>query len=531
MKLKEEHIFRSKLPDIHIPNHLPIHTHCFQNLSNHHSRPALVNGATGEIFTHADVYLNARRVAVGLHNLGIRQGHVIMLLLHNSPEFVFAFLAASFIGATTTTANPLYTAAEITTQAKISSTKLIITHARYVEKLNVFASENGAVIVSIDKPLSPLIIQFSELKSDEKMLPGVDIRSEDTAALLFSSGTTGHPKAVMLSHKNIVTCVSQQVDGGNAAFHIDGEDLMLCVLPLFHVYSLVTVMLCSLRVGAALMIVQKFEINDLIVLMRKHKVTIAPLVPPILLAIAKIPSANLDLSSVRRVVCGAAPMDEKLQSSVRVKLPNAVIGQGYGMTEAGVLSMCLGFAKEPFKFKSGSCGTVMRNAGMKIVDPSTGISLPRNQKGEICIRGDQVMKGYLNDVESTKRTIDEDGWLHTGDIGYIDSDDEVFIVDRLKELIKYKGFHVAPAELEALLLAHPAISDAAVVPMKDEIAGEVPIAFVVRANDSNISEQEIKQFISDQVVSYKRINRVFFTAEIPKGPSGKILRKNLRARI
>ncbi|GMN48082.1 hypothetical protein TIFTF001_017256 [Ficus carica] len=202
------------------------------------------------------------------------------------------------------------------------------------------------------------------------------------------------------------------------------------------------------------------------------------------------------------------------------------------MTEAGpVLTMSLAFAKEPVEVKPGACGTVVRNAELKIVDPETGSSLPRNQPGEICIRGDQIMKGYLNNSEATKNTIDEQGWLHTGDIGLVDEDDELFIVDRLKELIKYKGFQVAPAELEALLLTHPHISDAAVVPMKDEAAGEVPVAFVVRSNHSQIIEDEIKQFVSKQVVFYKRINRVFFIDAIPKSPSGKILRKDLRAKL
>ncbi|ONK69621.1 uncharacterized protein A4U43_C05F24920 [Asparagus officinalis] len=202
------------------------------------------------------------------------------------------------------------------------------------------------------------------------------------------------------------------------------------------------------------------------------------------------------------------------------------------MTEAGpVLSMCLAFAKEPFDVKSGSCGTVVRNAELKIVDPDTGFSLSRNQPGEICIRGHQIMKGYLNDPESTERTIDKEGWLHTGDIGYVDDDDEIFIVDRLKELIKYKGFQVAPAELEAMLITHPNIADAAVVPMKDDLAGEMPVSFVVRSGGSEITEDEIKQFVSKQVVFYKRIHKVFFVDAIPKAPSGKILRKDLRARL
>jgi len=190
-----------------------------------------------------------------------------------------------------------------------------------------------------------------------------------------------------------------------------------------------------------------------------------------------------------------------------------------------------GFCKRPFEIKSGACGTVVRNAQMKIVDPETGHYLPRNQPGEICIRGDQIMKGYLNDPEATERTIDKEGWLHTGDIGFIDNDDELFIVDRLKELIKFKGFQVAPAELEAMLLNHPKISDAAVVGMKNEDAGEVPVAFIVKSNGYELTEDEIKQFVSKQVVFYKRINRVFFVDAIPKAPSGKILRKDLRARL
>ncbi|GJZ63079.1 4-coumarate--CoA ligase 2 [Tanacetum coccineum] len=267
-------------------------------------------------------------------------------------------------------------------------------------------------------------------------------------------------------------------------------------------------------------------------LIQKYKVTIGPFVPPIVLAIAKNEEVvdKYDLSSIRTVMSGAAPLGKELEDTVRSKFPNAKLGQGYGMTEAGpVLAMCLAFAKEPFEIKSGACGTVVRNAEMKIVDPETNASLPRNQRGEICIRGDQIMKGYLNDPEATKRTI-VDGWLHTGDIGFIDDDDELFIVDRLKELIKYKGFQVAPAELEAMLLTHPEISDAAVVPISMSCR-RCLYAFVVKSNGSNVTEAEIKQFISKQVVFYKRINRVFFVDTIPKSPSGKILRKDLRAKL
>ncbi|KAK4485833.1 hypothetical protein RD792_006143 [Penstemon davidsonii] len=530
---QEEIIFRSKLQDIYIPKHLPLHSYCFENISKFKTKPCLINGATEEILTYEEVELTSRKVASGLSKLGIEKGETIMLLLPNSPEFVFAFLGASYIGALSTMANPFFTPAEVIKQAKASNAKLIITQANFVEKVRDYALEKGIKVMCIDSPPENCL-HFSDLTSaDENEMPTVKINPDDVVALPYSSGTTGLPKGVMLTHKGLVTSVAQQVDGENPNLYIHSEDVMICVLPLFHIYSLNSVLLCGLRVGAAILIMQKFDIVPFLELIQKYKVTIGPFVPPIVLAIAKSPVVGkYDLSSVRTVMSGAAPLGKELEDAVRIKFPNAKLGQGYGMTEAGpVLAMCLAFAKEPFEIKSGACGTVVRNAEMKIVDTETGASLGRNQPGEICIRGDQIMKGYLNDRESTERTIDKEGWLHTGDIGFIDGDDELFIVDRLKELIKYKGFQVAPAELEALLLNHPFISDAAVVSMQDEQAGEVPVAFVVRSNGSTITEDEIKQFISKQVVFYKRINRVFFIDAIPKSPSGKILRKDLRARL
>ncbi|CAL0325889.1 unnamed protein product [Lupinus luteus] len=531
---KKDMIFRSRLPDIYIPNHLPLHSYCFENLSKFGTRPCLINAPTGEIYTYYDVDLTARKVASGLNKLGIQQGDVIMLLLPNCPQFVFSFLGASFRGAITTAANPFFTQPEISKQAKASNAKLLITQASYFEKVKDLLDVK---LMFVDSP--PLVEQghlhFSELvEADENEMPQVNINPDDVITLPYSSGTTGLPKGVMLTHKSLVTSIAQQVDGENPNLYFHSQDVILCVLPLFHIYSLNSVFLCGLRAKAAILLKPKFDINSLFGLIEKYRVSIAPVVPPIVLAIAKSPDLDKhDTSSIRVLKSGGAPLAKELEQTVRAKFPNAKLGQGYGMTEAGpVLAMCLTFAKEPIDVKAGSCGSVVRNAEMKIVDPETDNSLPRNQPGEICIRGDQIMKGYLNDPEATKRTIDKEGWLHTGDIGYIDDDDELFIVDRLKELIKYKGFQVAPAELEALLLSHPNISDAAVIPMKDEAAGEVPVAFVVRSNaDIDTSEDEIKLFISKQVVFYKRINRVFFIEAVPKSPSGKILRKDLRAKL
>ncbi|KAL2338623.1 hypothetical protein Fmac_013069 [Flemingia macrophylla] len=530
---QEEIIFRSKLPDIDIPTHLPLHSYCFQNLSQFKHRPCLIDADTAVTLTYADVDLSARRIAAGLHSLGIRQGDVVMLLLRNCPQFALALLGVSHRGAVFTTANPFYTPQELAKQAAATKTRLIITQSAYVDKIKTFADANDVMLMCIDEPQHDGVLQFSLLSNaDETEAPAVKISPDDVVALPFSSGTSGLPKGVMISHKNLVTTVAQLVDGENPHQYTHSEDVLLCVLPMFHIYALNSILLCGIRAGAAVLTVQKFEITSLLELIQKHRVTVASLVPPIVLALVKSGEAHrYDLSSIRAVITGAAPLGRELQEAFQARLPQAIFGQGYGMTEAGPLTISMAFAKEPTKVKSGACGTVVRNAEMKIVDTETGASLPRNKPGEICIRGTKVMKGYLNDPEATERTIDKEGWLHTGDIGYVDDDDELFIVDRLKELIKYKGFQVAPAELESLLIAHPNISDAAVVGMKDEAAGELPVAFVVRSNGSKITEDEIKQYISQQVVFYKRISRVFFTESIPKAASGKILRKELTAKL
>ncbi|XP_044477449.1 4-coumarate--CoA ligase 2-like [Mangifera indica] len=538
LSTSNNHVFKSKLPDIPINNHLPLHTYCFENLSAFADNPCLIVGSTGKSYSFAETHLICRRAAAGLAGLGIKKGDVIMILLQNCAEFVFSFMGASMIGAVTTTANPFYTSAEIFKQFKVSQAKIIITQSQYVDKLRDLNEEFPKIgedftVITVDDPPENCL-HFSALsEANENQIRLVSIDPDDAVALPFSSGTTGLPKGVILTHKSLITSVAQQVDGENPNLYLKHDDVVLCVLPLFHIYSLNSVLLCSLRAGAAVLLMQKFEIRALLDFIQKYKVSVAPVVPPLVLALAKNPLvAEFDLSSIRVVLSGAAPLGKDLEGALRSRVPQAILGQGYGMTEAGpVLSMCLAFAKQPFPTKSGSCGTVVRNAELKVIDPETGCALPRNQPGEICIRGSQIMKGYLNDVEATASTIDVEGWLHTGDIGYVDDDDEVFIVDRVKEIIKFKGFQVPPAELEDLLINHSCIADAAVVPQKDEVAGEVPVAFVVRTKGFELTEEAVKEYIANQVVFYKRLHKVYFVHAIPKSPSGKILRKDLRAKL
>ncbi|XP_054815329.1 4-coumarate--CoA ligase 2-like isoform X2 [Prosopis cineraria] len=532
------HIFKSKLPDIPISNHLPLHTYCFENLSQFADRPCLIVGSTGKIYSYAETHLQSRKIAAGFSKLGIKKGDVIMILLQNSAEFALSFFAASMIGAVATAANPFYTADEIFKQFRAAKAKLIVTQSAYVSKLRdhqagVDIGEDQLKVITVDDPPEKCMHFSVVSEADENEVPEVEIDPDDPVALPFSSGTTGLPKGVILTHKSLTTSVAQQVDGENPNLYLKPDDVLLCVLPLFHIFSLNSVLLCALRAGSAVLLMHKFEIGALLELTQRHKVSVAMVVPPLVLALAKNPMvADFDLSSIRLVLSGAAPLGKELEDALRSRVPQAVLGQGYGMTEAGpVLSMCLGFAKEAFTTKSGSCGTVVRNAELKVVDPESGRSLGYNQPGEICIRGYQIMKGYLNDEKATAATIDAEGWLHTGDIGYVDEDDEIFIVDRVKELIKFKGFQVPPAELEGLLVSHPSIADAAVVPQKDEVAGEVPVAFIVRSNGFDLTEEAVKEFIAKRVVFYKRLHKVYFVHAIPKSPSGKILRKDLRAKL
>ncbi|RRT69810.1 hypothetical protein B296_00032004 [Ensete ventricosum] len=541
---QETIVFRSRLPDITISNHLPLHTYCFEKLPETSDAPCLISATTGKIYTFSETHLLCRKAAAGFSKLGIGHGDVVMVLLQNVPEFIFTFMGASMLGAVTTTANPFYTPADIFKQIKASGAKLVVTQSAHVDKLRGGDEGfpkigDGLTVITADDPPEDCM-GFSEvLDSNETAVPDVIIDPDDPVALPFSSGTTGLPKGVLLTHKSMVSSIAQQVDGENPNVYLKRDDVVLCVLPLFHIFALNSALLCTLRAGAATMLMPKFEIRTMLEGIQRHRVSVAAVVPPLVLALAKNQVVeNYDLSSMRIILSGAAPLGKELEDALRMRVPQAILGQGYGMTEAGpVLSMCPAFAKQPTAVKSGSCGIIVRNAEMKVVDPDTGFSLGRNQPGEICIRGPQIMKGYLNDVDATSKTIDVDGWLHTGDVGYVDNDDEVFIVDRVKELIKYKGFQVVnPLTCTAcivLFLTHEVtppsptllssrkstvllsttacfvlLSSTTVLSMtshdnrqNDEAAGEVPVAFVVRAKDSAISEQAIKEFIAKQVIN------------------------------
>jgi acyl-CoA synthetase (AMP-forming)/AMP-acid ligase II len=333
----------------------------------------------------------------------------------------------------------------------------------------------------------------------------------------------------MLTHRNLVANLCQAE--GMRNFECFGEqDITMAVLPFFHIYGMVVIMMLGLAGGGTILVMPRFDMMEFLTFVQKYRVTILPLVPPIVLGLVKHPAvAQFDLSSVRLIFSGAAPLGEEMARALSAKLGCPVV-QGYGMTEASPVTHLSPTHDEPFK--PGSAGKIVPNTEVKIVEVGSGSDAERpvGKEGELWIRGPQIMKGYLNRPEETADCLDRDGWYHTGDVGFVDDEGYFFIVDRTKELIKYKGLQVAPAELEALLLTHPAILDAAVVRKADEEAGEVPKAYVVLKPD-DVSKatpaDAIMGWVAQRVAPHKRIRHLEFIDQIPKSASGKILRRVL----
>src|SRR6266571_2255439 len=511
-------IFRGPYPDVSIPE-VSLTDFIFGSTAQFKDKPALIDGPTGQTFTYAEFEQAVRRVAASLAQRGFKQGDVFGIFSTNCPEYGVIFHAVAMLGSINTTLNPLYTAEEAAFQLNDAGAKLLIAAPQVIDKalvaakqskieeLFVFGEAEGA------KPFASLLESDGEVPQ-----VAIDPRN-DLVALPYSSGTTGLPKGVMLTHYNLVANMCQM--DGLDYFHRD--DTLLCVLPLFHIYGLVVVLNMGLHLGATIVTMPRFDLEQFLGLIQKYRVTLSHIVPPIVLKLAKDPSVEkYDLSSLKMIFSGAAPLGPELSRECMQRI-GCGIRQGYGMTETSPVTHSS--PADPAKMKLGSIGPPAPNTECKLVDPATGAELGPNHEGEVCVRGPQNMKGYLNNPEATARTIDQNGWLHTGDIGYADEDGHFYIVDRVKELIKYKGFQVAPAELEAILLTHPAVADAAVIPRKDDEAGEVPKAFVVLRTET--SAAAIMDFVAARVSPHKKIRAVEFIDQIPKSLSGKILRRVL----
>jgi acyl-CoA synthetase (AMP-forming)/AMP-acid ligase II len=514
-------IFRGPDADVSIPE-VGLTSFVLRHAERLASKPALINGPTGEVLTYGQLAAGIRRAAASLYARGFRKGDVFGIFSPNVPEYALAFHAVSLLGGISTTINPQYTCDELAHQLKDANARFLLTvpalmsraaeaaRQAHIEELFVLGEADGAT-------------SFATLLEGDGDVPSVEINAQDDlVALPYSSGTTGLPKGVMLTHHNLVSNLRQT----EASRIIAPDDRVLCVLPLYHIYGLVIILNLGLYMGATVITMPRFELEGFLQIMQDYEVTLAPLVPPLVLTLSKHPLVeSYDLSKLKTIFSGAAPLSASLTSACIERI-GCVIRQGYGMTETSPVTHLS--PADPAQCRPGSVGHCVPNTECKIVDPESGVALGVREEGEICVRGPQVMKGYLNRPEATAKTVDAEGWLHTGDIGYADEDSQFFIVDRVKELIKYKGFQVAPAELEAILLAHPAVADAALIPSPDEEAGEVPKAFVVLRAEA--SAEELMSFVAARVAPHKKIRKLEFIEQIPKSASGKILRRVLVAR-
>ncbi|MEP6954295.1 MAG: AMP-binding protein [Solirubrobacteraceae bacterium] len=492
--------FSSPFADVKIPEQ-SLTEFVLEGGRDKRDHPALIDGPSGRTLTHGEVADGIAAGAGALTERGIGRGDVVAVLSPNAPEYAIAFHAIASIGAAATTINPVYTHDEVAQQLRHSGAKAVISPGGAGQEL-------------------PEITYDDLLAGDPAAAPAGHPDPGDVAALPYSSGTTGLPKGVMLTHRNLVANVLQ----ATAVQPVEPDDTLAGVLPLFHIYGMSVVMNGVLRQGATVVLMARFDLEQFLGLIEEHQITKAHLVPPIILALARHPAVEgRDLSSLKLINSGAAPLSAELAAAAAERVGCPVV-QGYGMTETSPVTHTTPI--HPSAHRPGSIGPAIPNTEFRFVSTETG---EEADEGELCIRGPQVMLGYLDDEQSTRDTIDADGWLHTGDVGRADDDGYVYLVDRVKELIKYKGFQVAPAELEAILVEHPAVADAAVVASPDEEAGEVPKAFVVLSEGGrdNFDTDDIRAFVAAKVAHYKQLRRLEVVDEIPKSASGKILRREL----
>ncbi|MBI3682647.1 MAG: 4-coumarate--CoA ligase family protein [Acidobacteria bacterium] len=511
--------FKSVYPDVSIPTGTLTEL-LLADLEPHHERIALIDAPTGRSYTYERLAAMIRRVAGALDRRGLRKKDKVAILSSNLPEYPIAVHGVMSAGGVVTTMNPLYTEHEIEHQLKDSDARFLLTtpellekartaaHAG-IEKIFVFGEAEGAE-------------SFATLMREEGEPPRVPINpAEDAAAMLYSSGTTGLPKGVMLTHRNLVAALAQ-CDKLFGAGHVRS----LLFLPIFHIFGFHAVANFDLLNRGTVVLMPRFDMEQFLDNIQRYRIQRVCLVPPVVLGLVKSPLVDrYDLSSLELIFSGAAPLDADLAAACEERI-GCKVRQGYGMTETSP-PIC-GHPLDTGTVKHGSVGLICPNTEGKLVDLTTGQEVRPGEPGELWVRGPQIMKGYYKNPDATRDTITADGWLRTGDIARQDADGWLYIVDRAKELIKYKGLQVAPAELEGILLTHPAVADAAVIGVPDEEAGEVPKAFIVKK--AEITAEAIQEFVAGQVAPYKKIRRLEFIDAIPKSPSGKILRRVLKER-
>jgi acyl-CoA synthetase (AMP-forming)/AMP-acid ligase II len=484
-------------------------------------RPAIIDAVSGRTISYQELADGVLRIAAGLTALGLRPGHRFAILAPNSPEWLLACYGAIAAGGVVTGINPLYTPGEVAAQLADADARFVLTAPAFAATARTAFERAGARARMITLgPAADDMMPFTALLAHRGRPPGDRINPEAHALLPYSSGTTGLAKGVMLTHGACLTNVAQMLTAAPAT----DTDRVLAVAPFFHAVGFVVLAGRALFGGATLVTLPRFDVTGFLAAIQDHRITQTVVVPPIVHALARHPAVGqYDLSSLQWLGCGAAPLGAELQLACAQRI-GCPVGQGYGMTEA-TAAIALWRVEAPAV--PGSSGQLLPGVRARIVDPDSGSDLNQGGTGELWVQTPSMMTGYLGNPAATAATIDQDGWLHTGDLARFDSAGNLFLVDRLKDLIKVKGFQVAPAELEAVLRSHPAVADVAVVPVPDERAGELPKAYVVPARQ--VGEPELIDYVAARVAPYKRIHQIAFVDAIPTSPSGKTLRRLLAA--
>ncbi|WP_137111525.1 AMP-binding protein [Rhodobacter sp. SY28-1] len=476
-------------------------------------RVAMIDGPSGREVTTEALEVGIRRLAGGLAARGLGKGDVVAILAPNCPDYAVVFHGVAFAGATVTTINPTYTAPEVAHQLQDSGARLLVTIPAFLETAKAAAGGIEVAVIGEAEGATPLAALMGAPLAAQ--VPVDD--AADVAVLPYSSGTTGLPKGVRLTHRNLVANVEQC----QVCFQVQTGDRVVAFLPFFHIYGQTVLMNVYLATGGTVVTMPRFDLEQFLTLCSRHATPTMFIAPPVAVALAKHPMVDqFDLSPVKRLVSGAAPLSAEVAEAV-TRRTGVQSRQGYGMTEMSPVSHSVPFATSV----PGAIGVAVASTEFRIVDPATGADVEPGGEGELWVRGPQVMAGYHNRPDATAATLTQDGWLKTGDLAQVDGQGNVFIRDRLKELIKVSGFQVAPAEVEAALLTSPMVKDAAVRGVPDDETGEVPVAFVVPAEGAEGAA--IRAHLAGQLAHYKLPKRITFIEAIPKSASGKILRRML----
>ena len=515
---------RSPYPDVEIPD-VSLTAFLFGDFGDRADAPAFVDGASGRSITFGELATMVDKIAAALAERGVGAGDVVGLFAPNSPEWAAVFHGVLRANAIVTSANSLYTPGELAHQLADSGAKLLVTVSPFLDRARAALAEAGlpdGAVLTLDAVEG--VTSLADLLATTATPPELTTTAGDTAVLPYSSGTTGRAKGVILTHRNLVANLCQFAPMGN----VGSETKILAVLPFFHIYGMTVMMNAGLHKRATVVTMPKFDLAEFLRVISEYEVGRIYIAPPVAVALAKHPMVDdYDLSCIDVIFSGAAPLDAELGHAMGKRLGCKVL-QGYGMTELSPVSHCMPDDRPDMDLNSS--GFALPNITCKLVDPETGEEVGAGGRGELWVQGPNVMSGYLNNPEATAFTLDDEGYLHTGDIAEVTDECVFSIVDRVKELIKYKGYQVPPAELEALLLTHDKIADVAVIGVRDEEGEEVPKAFVVTQASAELTADDVMAFVAERIAPHKKVRVVEFIDEIPKSASGKILRKDLRAR-